>query len=236
MRMTAMVPAMLAAVVAAPLAAQSAAPKSEPATLTLTAEGAVVRAPDLVELAGGVMTSAPTAAAAMAGNAKAMSAVMAAVRKAGVAERDMQTRGLSLQPQYNYENNRQPVLIGYQATNTLALRLRDVAGAGQLVDTLVKAGANQIEGPDFRLDKPEAALDEARAAAVATARARAEIYARAAGMKLKRIVAISEGIELPAPIGRPMMKMAMADAAPATEMAPGEVGLKVNVTVRFELE
>lgn len=231
MRMMAVVPMVAALAMAGAAQAQMA----EPTLLTVTAEGSVARAPDLVEMAGGVMTSAPTAAAAMADNARKMTAVMAAVRKAGVAERDIQTRGLSLQPQYRYEDNRQPVLTGYQATNTLALRLRDVGNVGRLLDTLVTAGANQIEGPNFRLDKPEAALDEARLAAVKTARARAELYAKAAGLSVKRIVAISEGAEMAPPVPMPMVKMAMADARESTPVAPGEVGLTVNVTMRFEL-
>lgn len=204
------------------------------AELTLTASADVARAPDLVTLSGGVSTTAPTAAVAMAENARAMTAVVDAVRKAGVAARDVQTQGLSLQPQYNYDARKQ-TLTGYTASNTVRLRLRDVAGVGSLLDTLVKAGANQISGPDFMLDKPDAALDEARREAVAKARARAALYADAAGLKLVRIMSITEGgMDTPQP--RPMMRMATMEASDAPPVAPGEVSMSVSVTVKFLLE
>lgn len=206
-----------------------------PTTLTISAEGRVTRAPDIAEVSGGVVTSAPTAAAAMAENASRMTAVVAAVKKAGIADRDIQTSGLNLQPQYRYENNQPPVLTGYQVTNTVSLRLRKIGEAGRLLDTLVGVGANQINGPNFSVDSADAALDEARVAAVAMARTRAQLYAQAAGLRIKRIVSISEGGAIePGP--RPMM-MARAmkmEAAPPVE--PGEVALGVNVTMVFELE
>lgn len=217
-------------------AAQTAATPS-PTILTVVAEGRATRAPDVAEVSGGVVTTAPTAAAAMAENAERMTAVVAAVRKAGIAERDIQTTGLNLAPQYRYENNAPPVLTGYQATNTVALRIRRIGDTGKLLDTLVSVGANQINGPNFRVEDSEAALDEARVAAVGTARARAELYARAAGMRVRRIVTISEsgGFE-PGP--RPMMMRASTDKAESapTPVAPGEVALTVNVTMAFELE
>ncbi len=205
-------------------------------TLSITAEGRVARTPDIAEVSGGVVTSAPTAAAAMAENATRMTAVVAAIRKAGVAERDIQTSGLSLQPQYRYDNNVPPVLTGYQATNSVALRIRKIADTGRLLDTLVGVGANQINGPTFKVDGAEAALDEARTAAVATARKRAELYARATGLHIHRIASVAEqaGYE-PGP--RPMMMMARAEkVADSTPVAPGEVALTVNVTMVFEME
>lgn len=230
----------MAAAAIAIAAATGAAAQSAPAPtlLTVNAEGRVARAPDIAEVSGGVVTAAPTAAAAMAENATRMTAVVAAVRKAGIADRDIQTAGLSVQPQYSYENNRSPVLTGYQATNTVNLRIRKIADAGKLLDTLVAVGANQINGPNFRVEDADAALDEARVAAVATARARAELYAKASGLRVRRIASISEGGGFePGP--RPMMaKMAMdsVSAAPPTPMAPGEVALSINLTMVFELE
>jgi uncharacterized protein YggE len=220
-------------------AAQPAVPVAKPpATLTLNVEGRATRMPDVAEVSGGVVTSAPTAAAAMAENASKMNAVVNAIRKAGIADRDIQTTGLNLAPQYRYENNLPPVLTGYQATNTVNLRIRNIADTGKLLDTLVSVGANQINGPNFRVEDSEAALDEARQAAVKTAKARAELYANATGLRVRRIVTLSEsgGFE-PGP--RPMMMKAMAmDAAPAppTPVAPGEVLLNINLTVVFELE
>ena len=218
-----------------PASAQSAPPA--PTTLTLQVEGRVTRTPDVAEVSGGVVSTAPTASAAMAENAQKMNAVVAAVRKAGVAERDIQTAGLSLQPQFRYENNQSPVLTGYQASNTVNLRVRNVADTGKLLDALVAVGANQIGGPNFRLDDDAAALDEARQAAVRTAKARAELYAKATGLRIKRLLTLAEssGIE-PGP--RPMMARAMAmdSAKESAPVEPGEVALTINLTTVFELE
>ena len=222
-------------------AAQAQAPQivaiPMPATLTVTAEGRVTQAPDLAEVSGGVVTQAPTAAAAMAENAVRMNAVVAAVRRAGLADRDIQTSGLSLQPQYKYGQNEAPVLTGYQATNTVTLRIRKLGDAGKLLDTLVQVGANQLNGPTFRVDNADKALDAARNEAVAKARARADLYARAAGVRIKRILTIAESAGQdggPRPIMTQMREM-KADAAPSP-VEPGEVAMTVNVTMTFELE
>ncbi|WP_419815280.1 SIMPL domain-containing protein [Glacieibacterium sp.] len=205
-------------------------------TLSVSAEGRSLRAPDVVDLSGGVITTAATAAQAMAFNATRMTAVVAAIRRAGVAERDIQTAGLNLQPQYKYADNQPPLLTGYQASNTVSLRLRKIDQAGKLLDTLVGAGANSISGPNFRVDAADAALDEARTQAVATARSRAELYARAAGLKIKRILTISEsGGDQPRPMPM-MMARSMKMEAADTPVVPGEVTLSITVNVTFELE
>lgn len=228
-------PAYLAVtLIALPAAAQVVLPSSVP-TLTLSAEGRSLRAPDLAEMSGGVVTSAPTAAAAMTENATRMTAVVAAVRRAGIAERDIQTAGISLQPQYRYDQNQPPVLTGYQATNTVTLRLRKLSEVGRLLDTLVSVGANQLNGPNFRVDNDAAALDEARLQAVTAVRARAELYAKATGLRIKRILTIAEqqGYD-----GRPqpVLQMRAAKADADTPVAPGEVALSVTVTMSFEVE
>ena len=221
----------VALLVAAPAVAEDA----RPTTLTITAEGHVDRAPDLAELSGGVVTQAPTAAAALAANATRMTAVVAAVRRAGVAERDIATSGLTLAPQYRYGDNQPPVLTGYQVTNTVAVRTRALADAGRLVDALVAAGANQISGPAFRVEDADAALDAARTGAVAAARARATLYATAAGLHVARIRSIVEGGgDGFAP--RPVMMMSRAKIADATPVEPGEVALTARVTVVFDLD
>ena len=205
-------------------------------TLSVSAEARSLRAPDVVDLSGGVVTTAATAAQAMAENATRMSAVVAAVRKAGVAERDIQTAGLNLQPQYKYADNQPPLLTGYQASNTVSLRLRKLDQAGRLIDTLVGVGANTISGPNFRVDAAEAALDEARTQAIGIARSRADLYARAAGLKIKRILTISEsGGEPPRPMPM-MMARSMKMAAADTPVEPGEVALSITVNVTFEME
>lgn len=230
----------IAAIVAATLGATSALAQAAPATLTLSAEAEVQAAPDIADIGAGVVTQAADAQAALAANSAQMTRVVAALKKAGIADRDIQTSGLNLQPQYRYEQNQPPALIGFQASNRVQVTLRDLKGSGKVIDTLVQEGANQIDGPTFRIDKPEPLLDKARAEAVRKARARAQLYAEAAGLKVKRITSISEGYQQRPPV--PMPRMASSDAITvsgaraAPPVAPGEVGLVATVTMTFDLE
>jgi uncharacterized protein len=203
--------------------------------LDIVARGAVKRVPDVAVISAGVVTQAADARSAMTANAAATSRVLAELRRAGVAERDLTTAQIALSPQYRYADNRPPVITGYQASNSVSVRFRDIARAGSILDALVTAGANQINGPNLMIDKPEAALDEARAEAMRTARARADLYARAAGLTIKRIVAISESGEMSAPMPMPYMRAMATDAAPKTEIVPGEQEIGVSVSVTFEL-
>ena len=205
--------------------------------LDVVATGEVARAPDVAMISAGVVTQAATASAALAENANRMAATIAAVRRAGVADRDIQTATISLSPQYRYGENVPPVLTGYQASNQINIRFRDVKRSGAILDTLVQAGANQINGPSFSLDKPGPALDEARVAAIGQARTRADLYARAAGLTVRRIVAIAEDAEQSAP-PRPMMMAAMArsEKIADTQVQAGEQTLSVTVRVTFELQ
>jgi uncharacterized protein len=220
----------------------SAALADQPATvpiagtrLDVSAEGEVARAPDIATLSAGVVTQGASAAAAMADNARRMAAAVAALKQAGVADKDIRTSSLSLQPRYTDNNGDQPPRIsGYQASNQLNVIFRDIKRAGPILDALVGQGVNQISGPDFALEHPDAALDEARAQAMQKARARAEVYAKAAGLGVKRIVAIQEsGGYSPQP-PRPFMAMARAKAA--TDLQPGEEKIGVTLNVTFELQ
>ncbi len=206
--------------------------------LDISAEGRTTRTPDIATIRAGVVSQGATAAAALTDNAQRMARVLAAVKRAGVADRDIQTATVQLQPQYRYGENVPPVITGYQATNTISIRFRDIAKSGGVLDALVAQGANQIDGPNLSIDKPDAALDEARADAVQRARARAELYAKAAGMRVTRIVSITEnGADAGGP-ERPMMVRSMAmraDSMEKTSIAPGERDVTVNVSVRFLL-
>lgn len=202
--------------------------------LEIDASGEVIRVPDMVQISAGVVTQSATAARALADNAQRMNATIAALKRAGVGDRDLQTSAIRLQPQYRYADNQPPAITGYQATNQVSVQLRDVSGSGKVLDALVAAGANQIDGPNLTVNKPEAALDEARTQALATARARAELYAKAAGLHVRRIAQISEsGQEMP--VVRPMAMMAMAKRADTTIEA-GETKLGVTLHVTFELD
>lgn len=208
------------------------------AVLDVAAQGRTTRTPDLAIVRAGVVTQAATAAEALRANGDRMARVLAALRRAGVAPRDVQTAQVSLQPQYRYGENQPPVVIGYQATNGVTVRFRDVGRSGAILDALVAEGANQIDGPTLTLDRPDAALDEARTDALRRARARADLYARAAGMRVERIVSIAEGGAEPG-VPRPPAAFARMRAMDAgegrTEIAPGETEVNATVTVRFLL-
>ena len=237
MKRTALSLAVIAALAACPaLAADGPGVAPGDTLLTLTAEGKSTRTPDIAGFSAGITTVGATASAAMAANAAAMTRVIDALKSAGIADRDVQTSNLTLNPVFDNgvrgDGNR-PRITGYQASNNVAVRARAISQTGRVIDTLVAAGANEVNGPNFDLDHPEAALDEARTAAVAAARGRADLYARATGLKVLRILSISEsGGYSP----QPMMTMVRkAMAAAATPVAAGEVGVNVNVTVQFEL-
>lgn len=207
---------------------------SDGTLLSISAQAQASRAPDIATMSTGVVTQAADANAAMRANAQQMAKLMQAIKAAGIAERDVQTSGVNLSPQYRYAENQPPAITGYQASNTVNLKVRDIGKLGQVLDALVASGANQINGPTFEIDNADAVQDEARAAALKKAQARAEVYANSLGMRVRRIVSISEGGGFQAP-PRPMMAMrAMAESAD-TSISPGESTLTANLDVVFEL-
>jgi hypothetical protein len=205
--------------------------------LDVVATGEVTRVPDIVRVSAGVVTTSPTASGALAENARRMDSVRQALRRAGVADRDIQTSALNLHPDYRHDaNGNQPQLIGYRAHNEVTVRFRDIANTGKILDALVAQGANQINGPMLGIEKPEAALDEARTKALAAARARAELYARATGKRVGRILSISEGGGGGGPMPMYRGDAIMVTAASKTEISPGEQALSATLAVSFELE
>jgi uncharacterized protein YggE len=226
-----------AAVPAAADAQQASITQSIAGTrLDVSATGDVTRVPDIAIITAGVVTRSATAAGALQQAATRMDRVIAALKRAGVEDRDIQTSNLNLNPEYTYINNEPPKLNGYTASNQLSIRFRDIANSGKILDALVAEGANQINGPSLTIDKPEAALDEARARAVAAGRARADLYARSLGLRVARVVAVSEsGGNYPSPPPMPMMMEARAQAAD-TKIVPGEQKLSVTLTMTFELQ
>jgi uncharacterized protein YggE len=203
--------------------------------LSVSASADATRVPDVATISTGVVTQAPDANAAMRANAAQMDKVMGAIRAAGIAERDIQTSGINLNPNYKYVENSPPTIVGYQASNTVNVKVRDLSKLGKVLDTFVAQGANQINGPSFEVDKPDEAYDEARIAAIKKAQARAQTYAKALGMNVRRIVSISEGgASVPRPM--PMMRAMAADAEmKSTSVSPGESTLSANIEVVFEL-
>ena len=233
----------LAALLVAPLllaiagAANAQAAAGDGTLLSVSAQAEATRVPDVATVSAGVVTQAADANAAMQANAKQMDGVMRAIRAAGIAERDIQTSGISLHPQYRYAENQPPVITGYQASNTVNIKVRDIARLGKVLDALVASGANQVNRPSFEIDEPEAAYDEARREALAKARARANMYAETLGMRVRRIVSIDEGGGFQPPMPMPMMAMSRAEKGVAydTSVSPGETTLSANLNVVFEL-
>lgn len=221
----------------APAAAQQASITQTIAgtRLDINATGEVTRVPDVAIISAGVVSRSATASGAMQDAAARMERVIAALKKAGIADRDIQTSSVNLNPEYKYVENQPPQLVGYSASNQVTIRFRDIRNSGKILDALVSQGANQINGPSLTIDKPEAALDEARTNAIANARARADLYAKALGLRVVRVVSVSEsGGNYPVP--PPMPMYARAEAANAkTPIEPGEQKLQVNLSVTFEL-
>ncbi len=239
----------------------TASASEDQALLNVTAEGRSDRTPDLASFNAGVVAQGKAASDAMAANSRKMEAVIAALRRSGVAERDIQTSALSLQPQYYHPPRDRPVrrpdgsvsepadpgpprIVGYEARNSVTVRVRRLAELGRVIDTLVAAGANQVDGPYFSLDRPDAAADEARADAIRKARHRAELYAREAGFRSARILTISEGggyypvareIVVTGQIGGGAMSPAPPPPPPAP-VQPGELSIGVSLSVQFALE
>lgn len=233
-----------AAMAACPSAAQPAAATISPLAtlLSVSAEGRVTRPPDLATFNAGVISDGATASAALRANAADMARVIATLKRAGVADQDIQTSTLALSPVYQPQRNQpdgtiepaQPRIVGYQAINAVSVRQRNLADLGKVIDALVAAGANQVDGPRFAVDNPEPAQDEARTAAVTKARARAELYARAAGLRVARIVSISESGGWEPPV---VNKYAFAEpaGAPSSPVEAGELQMSVAVQIQFEL-
>lgn len=203
--------------------------------LDVVAEGRSTRVPDLATIRSGVVTQGATAQAALSENAQRMDRVIAALKRAGVADRDIQTATIQLNPQYRYGENVPPTITGYQATNSVSVRFRDVARSGAILDALVREGANQIDGPNLAVEAMDAAMDEARTDAIRRARARAELYAKAAGLRVERILVIAEGSAPMPPQPMPVMAMRAEMAAKDSQVLPGEQEINATVTVRFLL-
>ena len=204
--------------------------------LDISATGTVSRVPDLAIISAGVVTKSTTATGAIADNATRMERVRSALKRAGIADKDIQTSSINLNPDYRYENNQAPVLTGYQASNNVSVKFRDIRNSGKILDALVAEGANQINGPSLTIDKPETAYDEARVKALAAGRSRAELYARSLGMRVVKLVSVSEGGgNYPRP-PMPMVMLAKAERSADTSIDPGSQDLEVTLSMSFDLQ
>jgi uncharacterized protein YggE len=206
--------------------------------LTLSAYGETKVAPDMATVSLGVVTEAPTAAVALQQNAIRMTAVVNALKAKGVAEKDIQTSGLSISPQYTYRENQAPLLRGYQVSNMVTVIVYDLAKLGSVVDATVSAGGNQMNGISFGLRDPQKAEDAARLEAVKRLQAKADLYSRAVGKPIKGLKSLSEGGGYnPGPTPPPMLQMraVSAEAKMDTSVSAGELSVRVDVQGVYEL-
>lgn len=225
--------AALAATVAMPALADDIARQDTPA-ITVSGEGSVSAPPDLAQIDAGVASDAKTAREAAEANNAAMAKVLQALKTAGIADKDVQTSRLSLQPQYQPNKPGQTTVTGYRASNRVTIKLHDVAKVANVIDAVVAAGANDVGNVFFSVAEPSRLLDQAREKAVADARRKAEIYAKAAGVTLGQPLAIAED-GAPAPVFR-AKSFAAPMAATPTPVAQGEETLSITVNVTWAIK
>jgi uncharacterized protein YggE len=224
------------AILTATWLATPALAQTPPPAISVTGEATVSVAPDQAQVDGGVTSEAKTAREASEANNAAMSKVLSALKGAGIDAKDYQTSRLSLQPQFaaNYKSSdRAAGIVSFRASNRITVKLRDVTKVANVIDVLVGAGANEIGGIHFTVTQASKHLDEARERAIADARRKAEIYAKAAGVTLGEPISISEeGAAVP--VFR--SKVAAPMAASAAPVAPGEETLSVTVGVTWAIK
>ncbi|GAB1717395.1 MAG: protein of unknown function DUF541 [Nitrobacter sp.] len=222
------------AAVAALAAMPAQADGTPPPAISVTGEATISAPPDLAQIEAGVTTDAKTAREASNANNAAMGKVLLALKSAGLAEKDYQTSRLSLQPQtaQSRTSGNSPQIVGYRATNQVTIKLRDVSKIAGVIDAVTAAGANDIGGINFTVSNASKLLDDARAQAIADARRKAEIYAKAAGVTLGAPLSISEhGVAMPV-----LYRRAAAPMAAEVPIAPGEESLRVTVGVSWEIK
>jgi uncharacterized protein YggE len=220
--------ALAAGLIAAPALAEDA----PVATISVSGEAQVSASPDLAQIDAGVSTEAKTAREASEANNAAMGKVLLALKGAGIDEKDFQTSRLSLQPQYAPNRSGPNAVVGYRAANRVTIKLRDVSKVAATIDLLIAAGANELGGINFMVSSASKLLDDAREQAIADARRKAEIYAKAAGVTLGSPVSISEEGSQVAPQFRRMA----AGVAASAPVATGEETLHVTVSVSWAIK
>lgn len=220
------------AAVALPAAAADERPR-----IVVTGEGEAATAPDLAMLSLTVMREAQSAREALTANSDAMTAVIAAMKDFGIAERDLQTSNIRIDPRYSHapkpDGTQQATLTGYTVSNSLTVRVRDISKAGEVLDKAVSLGVNQGGGISFGNEDPAAVVKEARRKAVADAFEKAGTLAEAAGGKLGRVMEI---IDQNIGVAPQMLRAKAFDAASAVPIQSGENAYSVQVSVTFELK
>lgn len=219
-----------------PLPAQ-ADERPQPRIMTLSGTGEVTAVPDMALVSTGVIAEAKTAREALSINNKAMTEVIAGLKAQGIAEKDIQTSNFNVGPQYQHYKDGRPARIrAYRVSNQVNIVIRDLAKLGEVLDAVVSLGSNSINGVQFSVSKPEKLRDEARRLAVADARRKAELYAKAAGVTLGQIMSINEsGGFRPQPVQK-FARAARLEAADAVPVQAGEQALSMTVNIAWEIK
>jgi hypothetical protein len=194
-------------------------------SIVVMGHGSVSTVPDRAQLSFGVSSSAKTASAALRANAAEMTKVIAAVKAQGIPATDIRTEFVSLSPRYSASGEE---VVGYTASNSVSVTVRNLAKAGGLIDAAVEAGANQVNGPNLVRSDASALYRLALRAAISNARAKAQAIAKASGLTLRRITGVTESGG-PSPVSEP----AKAGVAPSTPIEPGTQFVEASVTVTF---
>ncbi|HET7019364.1 MAG TPA: SIMPL domain-containing protein [Xanthobacteraceae bacterium] len=211
-------------------------PQAQPAPfvgIVVVGEGRVTVAPDYAQIASGVSTRGKTVKEASDANSKTMAAIIKALLESGVTQNDVQTSRFSVQPVYvPPAPNTEPKLAGYSVSNQLRAKIRQIDKLGEILDRLIAAGATDVGNIAFLVSDPSKALDQAREAAIADARRKAEVYARAAGIRLGQVEWITEASGF-GPV--PLRGQGASAARAAVPIATGDDTLEVTVTVGFTI-
>ena len=192
--------------------------------------------PDVVNLSAGVTTLAPTAVEAMRQNAAEMERVIRQIEAQGVDEDDIQTTGVNLNAEYDYDDQtRGQVFRGYRVSNRVQVTLRDIDRTGRVLDALVQAGATDLGGIQWSIDDPAPAQEQARQAAFRSARERALGYARLAGYSDIRLLEVNEAVTNNRPMPYAIVPTAARAEMADTPVRPGQVETGVTITVKYEM-
>ena len=207
-------------------------------TVSVSGTGKATATPDMATIRSGVATNAATAKEALAANNSAMAKILKLFKSKGIEDRDIQTSGFSVYPEYARQEpgKRRPnKIVSYRVSNQVQVRVRNLAGLGEIMDALVQAGSNQISGVTFGLSEPARITNEARKKAIGDARLRAELYAQASGMKVGKVIKISEQATVRPPSPVYGARMAMAEMASSVPVAAGEQEVSATIHVSYEL-
>jgi len=207
------------------------------ALISVSASAESSQAPDIARISAGVTSHAQDARSALSQNSADMAWVMAALRAAGIAERDIRTSRINLEATYRRPRDQDPVFTGYRASNTVTVKLREIDDLGEVLTALVEHGANQINGPWFEIEDPDAIRAQVRLDALNNARQRADQYAAALGLKVVGVISIDEGggFGLVTPLRSSAFEAPPPPPAPPAPVSRGESTIRAYLTVVFEL-